>query len=75
MDVNRPRVQFTMGFKIPYDTGPQIQMSRCRCVLELRVHVQVTLLNNIKADQLGGVLLQGENYIEKSRQLKQLFFL
>ena len=21
MDVNRPRVQFTMGFKIPYDTG------------------------------------------------------
>ena len=22
MDVNRPRVQFTMGFKIPYDTGP-----------------------------------------------------
>jgi hypothetical protein len=22
MDVNQPRVQFTMGFKIPYDTGP-----------------------------------------------------
>ena len=21
MDVNRPRVQFTMGFKIPYDIG------------------------------------------------------
>ena len=21
MDVNRPQVQFTMGFKIPYDTG------------------------------------------------------
>jgi hypothetical protein len=24
LDVNRPRVQFTMGFKIPYDTGPII---------------------------------------------------
>ena len=24
MDVNRPRVQFTMGFKIPYDTGVKI---------------------------------------------------
>ena len=22
MDVNRPRVQFTMGFKIPYDMTP-----------------------------------------------------
>ena len=25
MDVNRPRVQFTMGFKILYDTGPLSQ--------------------------------------------------
>ena len=27
MDVNRPRVQFTMGFKIPYDTGVEYKIS------------------------------------------------
>jgi hypothetical protein len=26
MDVNRPRVQFTMGFKIPYDTGNELHV-------------------------------------------------
>jgi hypothetical protein len=29
IDVNRPRVQFTMGFKIPYDTGLQSNQIKC----------------------------------------------
>ena len=30
MDVNRPRVQFTMGFKIPYDTGKSARQGNLR---------------------------------------------
>jgi hypothetical protein len=37
MDVNRPRVQFTMGFKIPYDTGT-VSLRYDNCVTDPHYH-------------------------------------
>jgi hypothetical protein len=44
MDVNRPRVQFTMGFKIPYDTGIVFRYLVSQVILIFRYYYLIQVI-------------------------------